>query len=264
MLIKADNTKSYYSVLAERLRWLRQEDGISQEELGSKIGVTRQSISDYENGKKNPRWDLVVELAKHYGVSLDYLLGITDSKSKSQVVQEVSNEIGLSDNAINILRKRKKDKIYIHALSFLIENKNTLDMITEYMWSGFLGKLHETPGFRDLPKNNARIEDADKTLYAAILQGLGDFKTKATEAVEKLDDSEVLVEQILRTAARKYADIPACQDIWHKYGDRTYLENNGSSPEEERQQHTEFKDREYRRYEAIEEYLAQDMESPKD
>ena len=62
-------------MLDKRLRELRQERGLKQEELGRRVGASKQSVSNWENGNIMPSIDILVRLADHFGVSTDYLLG---------------------------------------------------------------------------------------------------------------------------------------------------------------------------------------------
>ncbi|MGE4572598.1 MAG: helix-turn-helix domain-containing protein [Candidatus Izemoplasmatales bacterium] len=58
----------------EKLLKLRKEKGLSQEELANVLNVSRQSISKWELGDTTPELNKVVEIAKYYKVSTDYLL----------------------------------------------------------------------------------------------------------------------------------------------------------------------------------------------
>lgn len=62
-------------MLGENIRRLRQERGLCQEELGRRIGASKQSVSNWENGNITPSIDLLLRLADFFGVSTDYLLG---------------------------------------------------------------------------------------------------------------------------------------------------------------------------------------------
>ena len=62
----------------ERLKMLRKELGITQKELAEKIGVGRTTISEYESGKIVPKQDGLISLADVFGVSVDYLTGVSD------------------------------------------------------------------------------------------------------------------------------------------------------------------------------------------
>ena len=63
-----------------RLRQCRLEAGLKQVAAAKLMKIGQQSISDYENNKAQPSADVVVKMAKAYGVSADYLLGMTDEK----------------------------------------------------------------------------------------------------------------------------------------------------------------------------------------
>jgi transcriptional regulator with XRE-family HTH domain len=64
-----------------KLRQLRKELGLTQEELGSKIGQKRSNISKYENGFLEPGIDTLKKLAKLFNVSIDYLLDETNIRT---------------------------------------------------------------------------------------------------------------------------------------------------------------------------------------
>jgi len=60
--------------IANRLVGLRKKSGLSQEELASKLGLSRQAVSKWERAEASPDTDNLICLAKLYGVSLDDLL----------------------------------------------------------------------------------------------------------------------------------------------------------------------------------------------
>ncbi len=62
-------------MLGDNIRKLRQARGIGQLELGRRVGASKQSISNWENGNIMPSIDLLLRLADFFGVSTDYLLG---------------------------------------------------------------------------------------------------------------------------------------------------------------------------------------------
>lgn len=62
-------------MLGPNVRRLRQARGMSQEELGRRVGASKQSISNWENGNIMPSIDLLLRLADCFGVSTDLLLG---------------------------------------------------------------------------------------------------------------------------------------------------------------------------------------------
>lgn len=65
----------------DRLKELRLQNGMTQKELGDKIGITKSVVSFYELRERTPSPEVLVKLAAIFHVSSDYLLGIEKGKS---------------------------------------------------------------------------------------------------------------------------------------------------------------------------------------
>lgn len=73
------------------LRQLRSEKNISTYKLADLLHVSRSSISNYETGIRTPSYDLLVEIANFFNVSIDYLLGRTnDRRTADKILEEYS------------------------------------------------------------------------------------------------------------------------------------------------------------------------------
>lgn len=72
----------------ERVQELMTRDNISQKQLSELSHISEPSISRYLSGKTEPRMDIVVNIAKVFGVPSSYLLGETDSANKEDVYEE--------------------------------------------------------------------------------------------------------------------------------------------------------------------------------
>ena len=64
-----------------RIKQLRQEKGLKQDELAKEFGIAQQTISNYEKGIREPDIATLKKLADFFDVSLDFLLGKTDIKT---------------------------------------------------------------------------------------------------------------------------------------------------------------------------------------
>ncbi|MBQ9679193.1 MAG: helix-turn-helix transcriptional regulator [Ruminococcus sp.] len=71
-------------MIGERLQELRKDKGVSQADLADLLGVSSNTISSYECNRSDPDDHLKVILAKFFNVSLDYLLGLTDTQYSFQ------------------------------------------------------------------------------------------------------------------------------------------------------------------------------------
>lgn len=58
-----------------RLKELRKAKGLTQHQLANELGVTRQAISLYEKGDREPKISTLIKLADYFDVSVDYLIG---------------------------------------------------------------------------------------------------------------------------------------------------------------------------------------------
>lgn len=74
--------------LGEKILECRKKKGLSQEELGEKINVTRQTISNWELGETSPNTEQLKLLSKEFNISIDELL---DNDIKNVLVEKVSN-----------------------------------------------------------------------------------------------------------------------------------------------------------------------------
>lgn len=65
-------------MVGERLYDLRKDFGLTQDELAEILKINKHSISSYERDKSEPPDAIKIGIAKFFGVSVDYLLGLTD------------------------------------------------------------------------------------------------------------------------------------------------------------------------------------------
>lgn len=82
--------------LGKKIMTMRNEKNLSQKQLAEKLNVTRQTISNWENGKFYPDIDSLVNLSKFFNVSLDVLLSYDDKvldylKDSTDIVKSNKN-----------------------------------------------------------------------------------------------------------------------------------------------------------------------------
>ena len=75
----------------EQIAFLRKESGITQEALANALGVTNQSVSKWEASICCPDIQLLPEIAKFFGVTVDSLLGCDTIESKADTILRVKN-----------------------------------------------------------------------------------------------------------------------------------------------------------------------------
>ena len=63
------------NVFPQRLKEIRIKRGLTQTELGEKVGVKQSTFTNWENGKREPNFEIVIKLADLLEVSVDWLFG---------------------------------------------------------------------------------------------------------------------------------------------------------------------------------------------
>jgi len=94
----------YLPEMGQKIKQLRTQRNISQIALAKQLGVSKSVISSYENDIHYPPYDVLLKIARLFGVSTDYLLGATGNRS--------INVDGLTDiqiKAITIIVDELKD-----------------------------------------------------------------------------------------------------------------------------------------------------------
>lgn len=67
--------------IGDRITQLRKQQKVSQEQLAKQTGVSRTMMGNYERNDNTPSVEVLLKLAKAFGVSVDYLIGESDLSS---------------------------------------------------------------------------------------------------------------------------------------------------------------------------------------
>lgn len=92
---------NYKEEFSKRLIHLREQKGLTQQQLADKLQITRQSLSLYEKAERTINIELLAKIADFFNVSTDYLMGRTDVISMNEDIQAACKVTGLSEKAIN-------------------------------------------------------------------------------------------------------------------------------------------------------------------
>ena len=86
-------------LVGRRIKELRIKKGLSQQELGEIVGVTKVSVCGYENGSRVPSLETFEQMAELFGTTTDYLLGrevmIKDSNTREFVGTMSEDDVNL-------------------------------------------------------------------------------------------------------------------------------------------------------------------------
>lgn len=106
-----------------RLKLLREEKQLLQEELGKIIGVSGRAIGNYENGNRDMSTEIVIKLANFFDVTTDYLLGKSKERHSKIDFNADLIKIGLSLKDYTPPTEEQKKQIEEFAKYVLKDNK---------------------------------------------------------------------------------------------------------------------------------------------
>lgn len=92
------------ATLAQRIKQLRKENDLTQEEFGKRFGIVKSTVSLYESDKSTPDDEIKKKIAEYFNVSLDYLMGASDIRNPYK--EEEPNE--LDEFLVDLRHKARK------------------------------------------------------------------------------------------------------------------------------------------------------------
>lgn len=142
--------------VGERITVLREARGLSQRDLSdelAKLGlvVRRETITQWENGTRDLKTEYLTKLSEFFGVSADWLLGLTDAPERTPAAVD---ELGLSPDAVSYLRgltvlrrdssvsEAEKRYFPISVLSAMLESRDFESILS---WCAEYIRLVNTP-----------------------------------------------------------------------------------------------------------------------
>lgn len=104
-------------LFGNRLKELRKNKNISQEEIGELCGVAKTTISNWENNITQPPIETITKLAQYFSVTTDYLLGLNrDDLDKIERLKIACQEAGLMAGQDFTLEEFEKAMLVVETL----------------------------------------------------------------------------------------------------------------------------------------------------
>lgn len=172
--LKRVGSKEKQIILAfsERLNKLLEEEDISQELFATRIGGSAAVVSKYRSGRGIPKSSALVRMSKVLNVSTDYLLGLSELKSRNDEEKVVYKVTGLSDDAIKVLKEHKLEAVLpplnsprLAAINYLIEQ----DLETDSLAGDKLRLLSDIADYLS-------IHADAKNKHSITYKGIGELK----------------------------------------------------------------------------------------
>lgn len=100
--------KQEFFSLADRIKTIRESHNMTQSQLAKQLHITRSAVNGWEMGLSVPSTQCIVELAKIFGISTDYLLGM-EHGAILDIDGLNNNEISILISLINCLKSKHNE-----------------------------------------------------------------------------------------------------------------------------------------------------------
>lgn len=166
-----------------RIKELRKSKGLTQAELATKLGVTRQAVSLYEKGQRKPKIETLKKLADYFGVSVPYIKGELDTEYLEKMV-----ELLMLINFPNVVLKYRNNELNDSCKPFL--TISITSQIIQLLGHDSRKKFQEiyTKAMRlgDNPENSIEVK-AYKEPFLKILTTSKEITNHLLKEYEKLE-----------------------------------------------------------------------------
>ncbi|MDA3733612.1 helix-turn-helix transcriptional regulator [Niameybacter massiliensis] len=95
-----------------RIKELRNEKGLSQEELGNFLNIQKSAISKYERGALEPNKTMLIKMSEFFNCSVDYLLGLSDVRNADRILNSVSDDKVLADFTKELMERESMQLLF--------------------------------------------------------------------------------------------------------------------------------------------------------
>ncbi|WP_455557908.1 helix-turn-helix domain-containing protein [Agathobaculum hominis] len=212
----------------ERLNEVKGDSTIDR--FARKVGVARATMGGYLAGTRLPKADHLKKIAEKCGVSADYLIGLSDAKGTDN--RDISIALGLSDEAIEVLRQSKENLFRHFAYDKIIADKEILAVITQYLFA-FLEFERLKSQYRVVPVNGVSGGYADHKMIR-LITWLPMWKRNM---IRVLKQQQPLLDRLLLEYVVSVADEPTCSNMVGEYNneddysDESFDRSEAGSPE---------------------------------
>lgn len=135
---------------------------VKQKDLAKMLGVTDNTVSYYCSGSRTPNTQQITEIAKFLNVSADWLLGLSDNRTTDQATKELCETLGLSDLAIDLLKRSKISKNQ--------PMQNLINVLTEDHFAKSDKKWGVTSSFIELFSDFFTLANMNEDLVIDVLE----------------------------------------------------------------------------------------------
>lgn len=193
MTTQVNSRESHYNdVFPSRLRQLIEERHTTITALAKALGVSRQAVSQYQDGSTQPNVEKLKLIAEYFDCSADYLIGLSDVQTPDTNTKAISALTGLSENSISLFSNLKdldnqyrtaghNDRLLLPILDAILAHPE---------FNIFMGLVREFLVYRDIPNYGGFGTSVQDTQRGLVLIGSDEYselcRIRAIETLQRI------------------------------------------------------------------------------
>jgi putative transcriptional regulator len=130
-------------MLKDNLKILRKNKGLSQEELGIKLNVVRQTISKWESGLSVPDAEMLISISEVFDTPVSKILGENIEEKEKNDLKVISDKLEIINEQLSMERKLKRKRL----INFLIIMDVCIILL--FIFLAILGSPYQTWDYSD-------------------------------------------------------------------------------------------------------------------
>ncbi|MFW6243372.1 MAG: helix-turn-helix domain-containing protein [bacterium] len=196
-----------------RLKKLRKDKKLTQQDFANIIGYSRSTIAKYESGSRMPSNNFLIEVADYFEVSLDYMLGRTDlklslskylSKYSQSILLFVNSEngeiLGQSPDAAEFYGFKKEELLHMTIFDITAMSKEKMNELLKEAAENKHSSFYMTSNLKNGENKEVKVTTttllvANKKIIGLLIQDISNMKIKS-ESEEKVDSLIISLSKI--------------------------------------------------------------------
>lgn len=130
--------EKFNHVFSDNLKRLRKLERLTQRDISQILNTDRSAIANYERGARIPPLEILVAIAEHFNISLDYLIlgkraseGLGQSSNQEVINELMAENMALMESHMNITRENQGFNKEVEILTNLISSLKTYNQLLE-------------------------------------------------------------------------------------------------------------------------------------
>lgn len=203
------------ATLGERLKQLRKEKGLTQAELAKALGLSKSAIIQYENNKRKPNFNALIELGDFFNVSGSYLTGRSDYRKSSE--EMFFNEVLKMDEKII----DKPDEVRRKVISLMNHFYEVIDSILKTETDKNMSNENSVVNESNIMLSNlyTTLDILKRVYFGNYLPSKEEWENGLLSELDYYKSREVIFQSYIRDLAEKWKFIFTlrCNHLYKQY-----------------------------------------------